>query len=303
MLTNINTIVLASQSKVPATIAISVSLPTLSTLAVSLRLYTRRFILGWIGPDDWLIVIALVLAISTSVAIILEAFRGMGTHVWTVTPVMLLEQMKALYASILTYNMANNIIKMSFLLQYRRIFGSSSPTADRVCYWFFFFIMLWAIMQAILLSVACIPVAKIVPIMAGKCLDTLPVWCFSAGLNIITDFFIFAIPLPFVYNLTMQIRQKVLVFTIFSFGFFTCIISIIRLIYLRIVTVTEDLTWDNVELTLWSIGELNSGIVCASVQTLRPLISRFILGLTPSSSTEGSRAHTLSELIPHTVVS
>lgn len=79
--------------------------------------------------------------------------------------------------------------------------------------------MLWAVMQAILLSVTCIPIARFVPSMAGKCLDTLPVWCFSAGLNIVTDFFIFAIPLPCVYNLTMQTRQKVLVFAIFSLGF------------------------------------------------------------------------------------
>ena len=47
-------------SKQPATIAISVALPVLSALAVSLRLYTRRFILKLTGPDDWLIVVALV---------------------------------------------------------------------------------------------------------------------------------------------------------------------------------------------------------------------------------------------------
>jgi hypothetical protein len=49
-----------AESKQPAIIAISVTLPALSALAVALRLYTRLFILKLTGPDDWLIVIALV---------------------------------------------------------------------------------------------------------------------------------------------------------------------------------------------------------------------------------------------------
>ncbi len=131
----------------------------------------------------------------------------------------LLNLLQALYASILNYNLANNVVKMSFLLQYRRIFGSSSPAADRVCHWLFFFVMLWAVLQAILLAVSCIPVAAIVPSMAAKCLNTLPVWYFSSTMNIVTDFLIFLVPLPCVYNLTMPRNQKILVFSIFCLGF------------------------------------------------------------------------------------
>ncbi len=108
---------------------------------------------------------------------------------------------------------------MTFLLQYRRIFGSSSPTADRVCHWLFLFVVLWAVIQAILLGVSCIPLATIMPSMAGRCLRTLPVWYFSAALNIVTDFLIFAVPLPSVYSLTMPKNQKILVVAIFSLGF------------------------------------------------------------------------------------
>ncbi|KAK4155078.1 hypothetical protein C8A00DRAFT_13825, partial [Chaetomidium leptoderma] len=258
----------------PATIAMLIALPALSGLAVSLRLYTRLAILRLTGPEDWLIAGALLLSIATSIEILVEARWGLGLHLWTVSPEMLLEQMKALYASVLTYNLAINLVKMSFLLQYRRIFGSSSPTADRVCHWLFCFVMFWAVLQAVLLGLSCIPVAIIVPSMTGRCLDTLTVWYFSSTLNIITDFVIFLIPLPCVHNLTMPTRQKVLVFSIFCLGFFTCIISIIRLLYLWVVTTTKDSTWDNVELTLWSVAELNCGILCASLQTLRPLMSR-----------------------------
>jgi hypothetical protein len=67
----------------------------------------------------------------------------------------------------------------------------------------------------------------------------------------------------------------------------TCIISVIRLVYLHVVTSSEDPTWDYVELTLWSVAELNCGILCASLQTLRPLLSKFIPGLAFSGSNEG----------------
>lgn len=108
---------------------------------------------------------------------------------------------------------------MSFLLQYRRIFGSSSPVADRVCHWLFVFVTAWALVQAVLLGVSCIPIAAVIPGMAGRCLDTMPVWYFSSTLNIVTDILIFAIPLPCVYRLGMPRNQKVLVLFIFCLGF------------------------------------------------------------------------------------
>lgn len=130
-----------------------------------------------------------------------------------------LNPVQALYASIINYNIANNVVKMSFTLQYRRIFGSSSPTADQVCRWFFFFLMVWAVVQAILLGLSCVPLAVIVPSMAGKCLDTVPVWYASQSLNVFTDFLIFSVPLPYVYKLTMPTKEKFLVLGIFSLGF------------------------------------------------------------------------------------
>ena len=132
---------------------------------------------------------------------------------------MLLRSNQALFASILTYNMANNVMKISFLLQYRRIFGTSSPTANCVCIWLLRLVVVWAVIQAVLLGTSCIPVSFIVPSMADHCLDTLPVWTFSSALNTATDFAIFITPLPCVYRMTMCLRQKVMVFSIFCLGF------------------------------------------------------------------------------------
>jgi len=167
-----------------------------------------------------------------------EAKWGLGLHIQAVTSDMLAEQMKvylfpfplvcipvllrssqALYASILTYNLANNVVKMSFLLQYRRIFGTSSYIADRVCHWLSIFIAVWAVLQTSLLGVSCIPISVIMPQMVGKCLDTMRVWYFSSSMNILTDLLIFFIPLPCVYRMRLARNQKTLVYSIFCLGF------------------------------------------------------------------------------------
>lgn len=53
----------------------------------------------------------------------------------------------------------------------------------------------------------------------------------------------------------------------------TCAISVIRIQYLKL---SDDVTWDNVASSCWSVGELCSGITCACLPTLRPLVSRCI---------------------------
>lgn len=59
-MSNIADAAVDAQSKRPKIIAISIIFPVLSILVVSLRLYTRLFMLRRTGPDDWVIVVALV---------------------------------------------------------------------------------------------------------------------------------------------------------------------------------------------------------------------------------------------------
>jgi hypothetical protein len=51
-----------------------------------------------------------------------------------------------------------------------------------------------------------------------------------------------------------------------------CITSILRLHSLYVVSRSTDITWDNVGAATWSSAELNVGIVCACLPSLRPII-------------------------------
>ena len=75
----------------------------------------------------------------------------------------------------------------------------------------------------------------------------------------------------------------------------TCAISIIRLFTLASATNTTDPTWDNVSTSWWSVVELNCGILCASLPTLRPLLRTVAGELTRDSDTSPSHPQKSSE--------
>ncbi|KAB5578149.1 hypothetical protein GE09DRAFT_1088676 [Coniochaeta sp. 2T2.1] len=130
----------------------------------------------------------------------------------------------------------------------------------------------WSLSQLLIVIFNCNPVNRFwdtsVP---GYCIPNLPFWYINAAGNIVTDVTIFVLPLPVLRHLNLQRPQKILLIGIFSIGFFTCAISIIRIQYLHL---SEDTTWDNVPSSCWSIGELCSAILCVCLPVLRPLISK-----------------------------
>lgn len=122
-----------------------------------------------------------------------------------------------LLVSVICYNVGMNVIKISFLFQYRRIFNLK--WVQRICFWTMLYVGAWCIVQAILLGLSCLPISFIQPKTAGICLDTLPIWYFSSGMSMLLDIAIFAIPLPAVLKLQLPFKQKIMVLGIFSLGF------------------------------------------------------------------------------------
>ncbi|PSN69649.1 hypothetical protein BS50DRAFT_446823, partial [Corynespora cassiicola Philippines] len=100
------------------------------------------------------------------------------------------------------------------------------------------------------------------------------VWYTTSSMNIVTDFMIFIVPIPPIFKLQMWTRQKLALIGLFCLGFFTCVISIVRLTTLYRGLNTKDQYWDNAPTAYWSVVELNTGIICACLPTLRPLVRK-----------------------------
>ncbi|CAN8095871.1 unnamed protein product [Discula destructiva] len=99
------------------------------------------------------------------------------------------------------------------------------------------------------------------------------------GIQIAADFLIFLLPLPVIWGMRAAPKnQKMMLFVLFSFGFFICIVSIVRLSEITAIRRNTDWTFESVTIHFWSLVQANTGIVCACVMTMKPLINRLIPG-------------------------
>lgn len=127
------------------------------------------------------------------------------------------DALQAFYASIIVYNVAMCLAKISILLQYRRIF--SIGMIQVVTFYGICFLLAWTITLCFLLPLVCIPVAKFWDAsIPGRCLNSLIIWYVMASINVATDFAVFFLPLPVIRSLQLPRRQKLMLVGVFSLG-------------------------------------------------------------------------------------
>ncbi|KAL4759500.1 uncharacterized protein BDW70DRAFT_161601 [Aspergillus foveolatus] len=275
-------------------LVISIVFTSLAAFLVLARVYTRTKLIKRMEPNDWMIIIALILSFFFMSSFIVEALNGMGMHLVDIPTPILLKQMKAFWLSIPFYNAALLCAKASILMQYFRVFPSRCMR--RIC-WTMIGILVtygtWAVLSGFL---NCIPVARFWdPTIPGSCLSSKALWFSNASMHIATDLAILVIPIPALYSLDLPRKQKVALIAIFAVGGFVCITSICRLISLKRIADSSDPTYDNVGAATWSAVECNVGIVCACLPTLRPLLSRMIPQLLSSHNNPRSRSKSKSK--------
>ncbi|KAJ4294684.1 hypothetical protein N0V88_004914 [Collariella sp. IMI 366227] len=119
-------------------------------------------------------------------------------------------------------------------------------------------------------------------------------WCFppeltgliNSVLHVITDFAIFALPIPALSTLKMARNQKICVIALFGAPqrpetlneadlHRVCIISVIRIIYLRYVVDFVDATYGMSSMAIWGSVEVNMAIICACAATFKPLVNKW----------------------------
>lgn len=111
-----------------------------------------------------------------------------------------------------------------------------------------------------------------------------PVYLGGSLPNVIIDFVLVGMPLPSVFRLNIPLGRRLILAGMFTLGFFICIVSIIRLtIVMSIRTDDRNVTYNLRDFMLWSTVEINIGLVCACLPSMRPLLQ--IIGLSRLFST------------------
>jgi hypothetical protein len=128
----------------------------------------------------------------------------------------------------------------------------------------------------------------------GKCNNIHLQGWLSAIFNIVIDLIILVLPLKNLYGLQLNWKKKIMLMFMFSLGIFVTIVSAIRLKSLIVFANSENITWDYNDAAWWSTVELDVGIVCACLPSLRSLFISMgvkVLGSTKGDSKGSSGSH------------
>ncbi|XXH01708.1 hypothetical protein Hte_008069 [Hypoxylon texense] len=246
-----------------------------ATIAVSLRLYTRYFVLNKFWVDDLLAIVGLMGAITNGIVQCVHTRHGLGAHLWDLSDEESIKFWKLFYIMSITYNLSLMLIKFTLFFQYYRLI-------QEVPHYRIFYIVImvavtgWVVAQEFVLIFSCTPIASYwdhsIP---GTCLDSLLIGWMNAIGNIVTDLIVLILPIPVVWRLNLKRGRKWAVLGIFALGFFhsTCIVSICRMVFFA--KLTDDVSWDLVTIAAWGEAESASGLICSSLIALGPLIRRF----------------------------
>ena len=240
-----------------------------ATIVVILRLWCRRLARLPFWWDDFVIVIALILAYGATVLGTLTTAYGMGHHVVTViktypqlakvrkeridpppnTAEMGLRTLadrrpnpQAQYGSAITYPMQLAATKVAILLMYRRIFPVSSfrhglrkmGFYSVAWYIILFLVVGYGISFTFSIIFTCLPIYSLwtIPLPANtKCNHQSAQWL-SIALNITNDLLILSLPIGKILGLKLKKSQKVVLSGIFMLGGFVLFASIVRLYYI-----------------------------------------------------------------------
>ncbi|THZ29490.1 hypothetical protein D6C89_01993 [Aureobasidium pullulans] len=265
------------------------------TLFVGMRIYTRIRLVKCVSWDDYLIALA-TLVFYADVGLFQYIVKvGLGKHLWDVSAASFSPTFLEVWTfAAMIYSISMLFIKMSILMLYRRLFPINN---FKYLWWGCLFCTVGYGLGAIFSSLfACVPVRANwdLTVEADRCIDKKAFYIGNGVMNIITDLMILALPIPIVWRLSLELRQKIILSVVFTLGSISCVISLVRL--LSIITWIRvgdaDITYTLQSIVVWSEIELSACIICANAPCLRPFFTTHLPFLSLSAHTNHSSSKT-----------
>ncbi|KAG9203648.1 hypothetical protein G6514_002666 [Epicoccum nigrum] len=244
--------------------------------------------LGW---DDYTIILTLIAGVPSVVLIDRGALpNGLGKDVWTLPFQQITEFVRWLYVLEILYFFQMTLLKLTLLFFFLRIFPKGLIRT----------LIITTITFTALYGIAFVAVAifQCHPISHywmnwdkehndGQCINVNALAWSNAIISIVLDIWMLVLPLYEVFRLQLTWRKKLSVAIMFLVGTFVTVVSCLRLQSLVSFASSINPTWDQVDVVTWSAIEVNVGIICACLPTIRVILVRFfpsIMGTTKNSS-------------------
>ncbi|CAD6503184.1 BgTH12-02852 [Blumeria graminis f. sp. triticale] len=292
-----------STSRGQSVVIVTLTTIVLTTIFVFARLVSRLGILRTRTADDWFIILAWALALGLSISVIYGNSEELGQHEAHEPTEWLPLLRRSEYAFTILYNPALMATKTSILILYLRMAKNTQKLLRVASYVTLALVNISGVILTFLNAFQCDPPNAAFNFVrtAESCNSIVTLYLCSAPVNIFTDLTILVLPLPVLTSMRLPPRQKSVLVATFALGIFVTIVDVVRIYYLqetrhsqnlqtsRLGTVV-DFAWNAGTAFMWSAVEVNVGIICACIPTLKPLIKMvlpaMILGAGEISSSE-----------------
>ncbi|KAB5515390.1 hypothetical protein GE09DRAFT_580839 [Coniochaeta sp. 2T2.1] len=245
-----------------------------------------------LGLDDLFTILSFCCCVpSIAITIHGTARHGVGRDIWTLKFDDITTFGFFFYILGVLYLPMVSLLKMSLLFFYLRIFFLG--LAQTLLWGTIIFNAIYGIIFTFIGVFQCTPISytwtKWDGEHEGTCLNVNAIGWANASISIALDLWMLAIPLWCLRSLKLHWKKKIGVAAMFIVGSFITIVSIIRLKSLVNLGSSENPTYDQLDISIWSTIEIHLGIICVSMPALRILLIRLfpVLG----GSSYDSRGH------------
>ncbi|GJD03164.1 integral membrane protein [Colletotrichum higginsianum] len=206
-----------NETRQPLIIGVTLTALLLSTIATLLRVYVRALRLRSWGWDDSAFSLTAGWA-WTYASDAADTEFGDGLHQATLPREKFFRSQEISIAAVAVYQAAFPLIKVAFLLQYRRVFPL--PAFQKLCDVFLLFIIAFGISQVVSICLACIPLRSLWDLtVPGRCIALLDWWLIGSSISLVTDVAIFVMPIPLLRTVPLPLKQKIVLMATFGLGF------------------------------------------------------------------------------------
>ncbi|KAF4925295.1 L-fucose-proton symporter [Colletotrichum viniferum] len=295
----------------PAVFAVTTATFVLASVMVAARLFCRRFIVRNVSWDDKTMFLAWLIAFGLSFTICFGTRRGLGRYDSDIARSHWDSLRACEYVFSILYNPALMATKTAVLIFYLRL-SKNTQKVLRFASWVTLGIVNLAGTVLTLMNIfQCRPVqaAWEVGQDTSQCIPLLTEFICSAPINIVTDLAILALPIPVLTGMRLPPRQKIILVLTFTLGIFVTVVDVVRIYYLQqaVTSVptgvstdpnsrfggTPNFAWNSSLSFMWSAVEVNVGMSCACIPTLKPLIIKILPAMIIDP--DGTRSSTQTE--------
>ncbi|PNY26354.1 L-fucose-proton symporter [Tolypocladium capitatum] len=279
----------------PAVFAVTTATLALASVFVASRIVCRYFIVRNVTWDDKIIILAWIIAFFLSLTIDFGVVNGLGKYDANISDGDWEALRRCEYAFSILYNPALMATKTSILVFYLRLAKNTQVVLRYVSWATLVVVNVAGLVLTFMNIFQCRPVrAAWTSRLIGNtsCIPLLTEFICAAPVNIVTDLAILALPIPVLTGMRLPSRQKTILVLTFTLGVFVTIVDVVRIYYLqRAITDVPtgisanpesrfggqaDFAWNASLSLMWSAVEVNVGMTCACVPTLKPLIVKLL---------------------------